>query len=160
MRKGRPGKIRGKRWAPPPRHQLAFLVIWYQCVGTGSMRCVYLILEIKHLCFEVGSCHYFQFSFSFKNEVRENISKCYLGEKYEKGKISQEKEERGKKKEERVKGKEKWDVKGFNKCKIEAKGHKRSQKIMCRERGEISISEREGGGGINIIFGSKCRPLE
>jgi hypothetical protein len=43
----------------------------------------------------------------------------------------------------------------LNREELRQKGCKKSkQNAMCRERGKISISEREGGGGkINIVFG-------
>ncbi len=45
-----------------------------------------------------------------------------------------------------------------NREEVRHKDHDGSQKTACRERG-IEISFSEGGGGINIVFGPKYRPL-
>jgi hypothetical protein len=44
-----------------------------------------------------------------------------------------------------------------NREELRQKGHDRSQKMMCRERGKNIIFRR--GGRINIFFGPKYRPL-
>jgi hypothetical protein len=44
-----------------------------------------------------------------------------------------------------------------NKEELRQKGNDRSRKTMCRQGGKISFAE--GGGGINIVFGPKYRPL-
>jgi hypothetical protein len=41
---------------------------------------------------------------------------------------------------------------------LQQKGHNRSRKTTCRERGE-KYHFQKGGGGINIVFGLKYRPL-
>jgi hypothetical protein len=41
---------------------------------------------------------------------------------------------------------------------LRQKGHDGSRKTTCSERGE-NIIFRRGGGGINIVFGPKYRPL-
>jgi hypothetical protein len=44
-----------------------------------------------------------------------------------------------------------------NREELRQKGHDRSRKTTCRERGKNIIFRR--GGGINIVFGPKYRPL-
>ncbi len=45
-----------------------------------------------------------------------------------------------------------------NREELRQKGHDGSRKMTCRERGK-NIIFRRGGGGINIVFGPKYRPL-
>jgi hypothetical protein len=73
------------------------------------------------------------------------------GGREKRGKMEKKKEERGNKKEERGKGKEK-EKKGIkskyemqNREELRQKGHIRSRKTMCHERGK-NIIFRKGGG--------------
>ncbi len=45
-----------------------------------------------------------------------------------------------------------------NREELQQKGHDGSRKTTCRERGKKYHFQR-GGGGINIVFGPKYRPL-
>ncbi len=90
-----------------------------------------------------------------------DISRCHLGKKIwkgyeqkresvkEKGRMGKENEKRGSKRVKQMQNREQ----------LRSKGHDGSQKTTCCKRGKISFSERGGGGGINIVFGPKYRPL-
>jgi hypothetical protein len=47
-----------------------------------------------------------------------------------------------------------------NREELRQKGHDGSRKTKCRERGKKYHFQKGGGGGINIVFGPKYRPLK
>jgi hypothetical protein len=46
-----------------------------------------------------------------------------------------------------------------NREELRKKGHDGSRKMACHERGKKYHFQKEGGGGTNIVFGPKYRPL-